>query len=66
MKNESGESKRNVTCGNCGLNARRDNMKRYHFPRKHAGLAYIEKGERISRYSKDFFKRRKKSDQVKG
>ena len=64
MKNESGESKKNVICGICGLSARRDNMKRYHFPRKHRGLAYIEKGEKISKNSKDFFKRKDKSDQV--
>ena len=64
MKNESGESKKNVICGICGLSARRDNMKRYHFPRKHRGLAYIEKGEKISKNSKDFFKQKDKSDQV--
>ena len=27
-ENESGESKRNVTCGICGLTGRRDNMKK--------------------------------------
>ena len=45
MKNLSGESKKTVICGICGESGRRDNMKSKHFPRKHKGVAYCEKGD---------------------
>ena len=45
MRNESGESKRNVVCGICGHESRRDNMKSRHFPKKHPFRRYIEKDE---------------------
>ena len=55
MKNESGESKRNVTCGICNQTGRRDNMRRNHFPRKHPGVNYFEKGDKIVKAAKAFF-----------
>ena len=45
-RNESGESRRNVVCGICGHESRRDNMKFRHFPKKHPGQRYIEQAEK--------------------
>ena len=44
-----------MTRGICDVFARRDNMKRYHCPKKDAGLVYIEKGDKTSKYPQDFF-----------
>ena len=45
MRNLSGESKKTVICRICGESGRRDNMKSKHFPRKHKGVEYCEKGD---------------------
>ena len=44
----SEESKKRIQCGICKppYAARRDYMKATHFPTKHPGQAYLEKGER--------------------
>jgi hypothetical protein len=55
IRNESGESKKNVTCGICFQSGRRDNMKRTHFPKKHPGKRYFEKGEQLAKTVNDFF-----------
>ena len=44
IRNESGESKKIVSCGICGLECRRDNMPR-HFQLKHNGQKYCESGQ---------------------
>ena len=41
----SGDSKKTVICGICGKQGRRDNMKSKHFPNKHKGEKYCEKGD---------------------
>ena len=48
MRSTSVESKKMVTCGICipAYMARRDYLQTVHFPKKHKGLGYIEKGER--------------------
>ena len=55
IRNESGESKKNVFCGICNQSGRRDNMKRNHFPRKHPGKQYFERGDRVAKSAKQFF-----------
>ena len=64
MRNESGESKRNVTCGICNQTGRRDNMRRNHFPKKHPGIKYFEKGDKISKAAIDFFALKKRDNVV--
>ena len=44
-RNESGESKKEVICGICGKIGWHDNMKANHFPNKHPGQLYCERGE---------------------
>ncbi len=72
-RNMSGESKKVVICGICGHRSRRDNMKSRHFPSKHQGKKYIEKGEQssvkwlttdqaIDKYPKDLQERMVESD----
>ena len=53
--NQQNDSKREVTCGLCGQNGRRDNLKMKHFPRKHPGVKYVEKGDKQLKNVKDFF-----------
>ena len=55
IRNESGESKKNVFCGICNQSGRRDNMKRNHFPKKHPGKQYFERGDRVAKSAKQFF-----------
>ena len=47
-RSTSGESKKMVKCGICvpEHEARRDYLQSVHFPKKHPGVGYIEKGER--------------------
>ena len=47
MRNESSESKRNVTCSICNQTGRRDNMQRNQFPRKNPGVNYFGIGDKI-------------------
>ena len=35
------ESKKIATCGICGKEQRRDNLKSMHFPKKHPGQKYV-------------------------
>ena len=48
MRSTSVESKKTVECGICvpAYRARRDYLQTVHFPKKHKGMGYIEKGER--------------------
>ena len=41
MRNEPGESKRNMTCGNFNQTG----IRRNHFPNKHLGVKYFENGD---------------------
>ena len=52
MRNESGESKRNVTCGICNQIGRRDNMRRKYFPRNYPGVNYFGNGDKIVKAAK--------------
>ena len=45
MRNQSGESKKEMVCGICGYKGRRDNLKKQHFPKKHPGKLYSEKND---------------------
>ena len=53
--NKSGESKKNVTCGICYQRGLRDNTKITHFPKKHPGKRYFEKGELLAKTANDLF-----------
>ena len=35
MRNQSGESKKEMVCGKCGYKGRTDNLKKQHFQKKH-------------------------------
>ena len=45
MRNQSGESKKDMVCGICGYKGRRDNLKKQHFPKKHPGKLYSERND---------------------
>ena len=45
VRAQSGESKKLAKCGICGEEQRRDNLKSKHFPKKHPGVKYVERGE---------------------
>ena len=52
--NQQNDSRREVKCGICGQNGRRDNLKTKHFPRKHPGMKYVEEGDKQLKNVKDF------------
>ena len=52
IKNEPGESKRNVICGIYNQTGRRDDKRPNHFPKKHQGVNYFEKGDKITKAAK--------------
>ena len=41
-----------VSCGICGYEGRRDNLKKQYFPAVHPGFLYIEKGEKSWYFTK--------------
>ena len=49
----SNVSKTIVTCGICGYEGRRDNMKKQHFPSMHPWVLYIKKGEKRFSFKKE-------------
>ena len=46
VRTQSGDSKKLATCGICGKEQRRDNLKSIHFPKQHPGMKYVERGEK--------------------